>query len=112
MQRVHVARRPGAAHELTCARHDEQLALDDLHLHGPERDEDGAPDERDVWFLGSDRALTTRIYQRDRLRPGMTIAGPAIIEQLDATTVVYPGDSSVVDDWGNLIIELEVEKVL
>ena len=79
-------------------------ALDDLHLHGPERDEDGTPGERDVWFLGSDRALTTRIYQRDRLRPGMTIAGPAIIEQADTTSVVYPGQTASVDGGYNLLI--------
>ena len=78
--------------------------LDDLHLHGPEGDEDGAPGERDVWFLGSDRALTTSIYQRDRLRPGLSITGPAIIEQADTTTIVYPQQTAVVDDSYNLLI--------
>jgi N-methylhydantoinase A/oxoprolinase/acetone carboxylase beta subunit len=78
--------------------------LDDLHLHGPEGEDDGAPGEREAWFLGSDRALKTRIYQRDRLRPGLTIAGPAIIEQADTTTVVYPQQTAVVDARYNLLI--------
>jgi N-methylhydantoinase A/oxoprolinase/acetone carboxylase beta subunit len=78
--------------------------LNDLRLHGPDGDDDVAPGERDVWFLGGDRALTSRIYQRDRLRPGMTIAGPSIIEQADTTTVVYPGQTAVVDARYNLLI--------
>ena len=35
------------------------------------------------------------------LEPGMTITGPAVIEQLDATTVVGPGWSGAVDQLGN-----------
>ena len=30
--------------------------------------------------------------------------GPAVIEQYDATTVVYPGWSYTPDDYGNLIL--------
>ena len=61
--------------------------------------------ETEDWF-------DTPVFRRDALAPGQQTKGPAIIEQLDATTVVYPGDSSIVDDWGNLIIDLEVEKVI
>jgi N-methylhydantoinase A len=77
--------------------------LDDLHLHGSEEGDD-TPGKRDVWFLGSDQALETRIYQRDRLRPGLTISGPAIIEQADTTTIVYPQQTAVVDAHYNLLI--------
>ena len=31
------------------------------------------------------------LYERDRLDIGATIAGPAIVEQFDATTVIPPG---------------------
>jgi hypothetical protein len=34
------------------------------------------------------------------------LTGPAIIEQLDATTLIFPGDRGVVDAWGNLIVTL------
>ena len=79
-------------------------SLNDLHLRGPEDQEEGAVGERDVWFLGSDRALKTQIYQRDRLRQGQSISAPAIIEQADTTTLVYPGQSAAVDERYNLLI--------
>ena len=79
-------------------------SLNDLHLRGPEDQEEGAVGERDVWFLGNDRALKTQIYQRDRLRQGQSILAPAIIEQTDTTTLVYPGQSAVVDEHYNLLI--------
>ena len=78
--------------------------LNDLRLHGPDGDVNAVPSERDVWFLGSDRALTTRIYQRNRLRSGTKITGPAIIEQADTTSVIYPGQTAVVDTGYNLLI--------
>lgn len=46
------------------------------------------------------------IHARDRLLPGMTIAGPAIVEQSDTTTVIEPGMTCRVDTYGNLLVEL------
>jgi N-methylhydantoinase A len=46
------------------------------------------------------------IYDRDRLAPGMTVIGPAVIQQLDATTVIEPGASATVDAIGNLRIKV------
>ena len=46
--------------------------------------------------------VPTPIYDRALLEPGMTITGPAVIEQLDATTVVGPGWSGAVDQLANL----------
>ena len=37
------------------------------------------------------RAIEATLYERDRLDVGATIAGPAIVEQFDATTVIPPG---------------------
>ncbi len=45
------------------------------------------------------------IYARDRLGAGARIDGPAILTQLDATTLLLPGQSGVVDRFGNLIVE-------
>ena len=78
--------------------------LNDLRLNGLSGYEDSLSGERDVWFLGIDGAINTRIYQRDRLRPEMIIVGPAIIEQADTTSVVYPGLTAVVDSGYNLLI--------
>lgn len=48
----------------------------------------------------------SRIYQRERLRAGDVIAGPAIIDEVSATTVLYPGDKGIVHASGNLILEV------
>lgn len=60
--------------------------------------------ERLVWFGGSEHR--TPIFDRATLAPGQSFAGPAIVDQLDATTVVHPGDTVSVDAALNLIIEV------
>lgn len=47
------------------------------------------------------------LYERDLLEIGATIHGPAIVEQLDATTVIPPGWSGSVDAFRNLILRRE-----
>jgi N-methylhydantoinase A len=49
--------------------------------------------------------VATPTYRRETLRAGHRIDGPAIVDQLDATTVVLPGQHATVDRHGNLIIE-------
>ncbi len=46
------------------------------------------------------------VFERSELKPGAEFTGPAIIEQLDSTTVVHPGMGLTVDEWGNMIIEV------
>ena len=46
------------------------------------------------------------IYDGSRLEPGMAFEGPAIIEEEGTTTVVHPGNRTVVDDYGNYIIAI------
>lgn len=58
---------------------------------------------RAVWF-GKDWHETT-IWSRLDLPAGAEIAGPAILEQPDATTIVDPGLTARVDSFGNVIIE-------
>jgi N-methylhydantoinase A len=57
---------------------------------------------RDVWFEAGWRP--TPIYRRERLPAGGEFVGPAIVEQLDTTTVVEPADHVRVDPLGNLVI--------
>ena len=45
------------------------------------------------------------VYDRDRLAAGNRIAGPAIVEQMDATTVILPGMTARVEPYLNLILE-------
>ncbi len=58
--------------------------------------------ERRVRFGGTWR--TTPIYDRDRLRAGHRLVGPAVIEELGSTTVVDPGFFVTVDGDGNLVL--------
>jgi N-methylhydantoinase A len=55
--------------------------------------------ERRVWFSGVG-SVTTCVHWRNGLGPGSTIAGPAVIEALDSTTVVPPGWNASIDDLG------------
>jgi N-methylhydantoinase A len=79
----------------------------DLKMHpeaGP--DASGAiAHHRDVWLAETKGFVSTPIYARERLRPGNRFAGPAIVEQMDATTLVPPGMTARVDRWLNLILE-------
>ncbi len=64
-----------------------------------------APREsRPVYFEESDGFVDCPIYERAGLTPGAELDGPAIVEQMDSTTVVHPGQAASVDAWGNLII--------
>ena len=58
---------------------------------------------RPVWFDGAWHE--TAIYTRLDLPVGTVIAGPAVLEQPDATTVVDPGLVARVDGYGNVIVE-------
>lgn len=66
---------------------------------------------RDVTFADVDSPVNygVPVYERQSLRPGMVIAGPAIITQYDTTTVIPPTWSVRIDRIGNLIIELVEE---
>ncbi len=46
------------------------------------------------------------IYDGELLGPGQRFAGPAIVETKGSTTVVHPGNTVDVDDYGNLVISI------
>jgi N-methylhydantoinase A len=58
--------------------------------------------ERRVWF--ADGWQQTPVYAREKLPLDASFTGPAILEQLDCTTVVEPGDKVRQDKLGNLLI--------
>ena len=47
------------------------------------------------------------VYQREKLDVGHAFAGPAIVDQLDATTVIPPGHMARVDAFKNILITAE-----
>jgi N-methylhydantoinase A len=57
--------------------------------------------------LPGKESVNAILYERERLEIGAAVSGPAIIEQLDATTVLPPGWSGRVDGYRNLILRSE-----
>jgi N-methylhydantoinase A len=60
---------------------------------------------RQARFDGRD--IECPVYQRERLDVGLTLRGPAILDQFDCTTVIYAGQAARVDEWKNLIVTQE-----
>lgn len=59
---------------------------------------------RPVWFNGDWH--DTPVYDRERLPLAAMIEGPAVLEQLDCTTVIEPGDRMTTDADGNILIDV------
>ncbi|MBN9241813.1 MAG: hydantoinase/oxoprolinase family protein [Mesorhizobium sp.] len=59
---------------------------------------------RPVWYDG--RWHDTPVYAREKLPLDAVIEGPAILEQMDCTTVLEPGDAARGDADGNIVIEV------
>ena len=62
---------------------------------------------RPVYFKETGGFVKTAIYDRDRLKNGARLPGPAIVEQADSTTVLPPGVTATVDPYLNLIVDLK-----
>jgi N-methylhydantoinase A len=60
---------------------------------------------REVWLPETGGFTPCPVHDRDRLGPGHRLAGPAIVEQMDSTTLVLPGQVATVDPWLNLMVE-------
>ena len=68
------------------------------------RAEDAQTGTRKVWFSGA--WAETPIYRREMLPLDSRLTGPAIVEQLDSTIVIGPGDAAEIDTFGNLIVAI------
>jgi N-methylhydantoinase A len=60
---------------------------------------------RRTLHLSGDTAAEATLYERDLIDIGVVIAGPAIVEQFDATTVIPPGWEGRVDGYRNLMLQ-------
>jgi N-methylhydantoinase A len=63
---------------------------------------------RQAYHPGEQRMVPWPVYDRYALRPGMTLDGPALIEERESTCVVGPGDRVTVDERLNLVAELNL----
>jgi N-methylhydantoinase A len=66
----------------------------------------GEPDSVRPVYFGEDGWVDTPVYDRTKLGAGTTFQGPAIIDQLDSTTVVPPRTTAEIDEWLNIRIHL------
>jgi len=46
------------------------------------------------------------VYQREQLPIGVAIEGPAVINEMSATSIVLPGQTAEVDPWGNIVLKV------
>lgn len=58
----------------------------------------------DSQFYYEGRSHDIVIYSREKLHAGLSVPGPAIISEMDSTTVILPAYEATVDGQGNLII--------
>ena len=59
---------------------------------------------RQVWFKGG--AKPTAVYERDELKPGQTVDGPAIIDAPDSTMLVHPDQHARMDEYRNITLTI------
>lgn len=76
---------------------------DEIHASEPEKAIIGT---RSTCFDPAEGYVDTPVYDRARLTPGDVVTGPAIVEQMDTTTVLLPSDVCRVDAYRNLIVEI------
>lgn len=79
-----------------------------FQLPGPQQADTGTPERktRPAYFPEAGGFVATPVYDRAMLPPGFRVAGPAIIEERESTTIVAPHDSLTVDAGGNLRITI------
>lgn len=84
-------------------------AVDKAHIS---KDEPGTADashalkgEREVYFDGEGGFISTKVYDRNKLRPSNAFEGPAVIEERITTVIVHPGWRASVDNFRNILLE-------
>ena len=63
--------------------------------------------QRPVYLAPKQPPEPTNVYDRYGLESGNLLCGPAIVEEIDSTTFIPAGCSAEVDNYGNLLIEIE-----
>ena len=65
---------------------------------------------RPAWSARERRMRPFSVFDRDRLGPGAAFAGPAIVEEASATTIIDEGAAAEVDEYGSLVIAVDPEE--
>jgi N-methylhydantoinase A len=62
--------------------------------------------QKPIYFEGGYQV--SDMYDRTKLRPGVSLDGPAVVFQYDTTTLIPPGWQAEVDSFGNLLLTNQV----
>lgn len=65
---------------------------------------------RPVIYDDAAQPLAARILWRPGLPPGTVVEGPAVIEEPNATTVLFPGDVARVTEHGHLVVSIHLSQ--
>jgi N-methylhydantoinase A len=63
--------------------------------------------QREIWLPEAGGFMSCPIYDRAALACGNYIEGPAVVEQMDATTVILPGMTATLDPYLNLLVQVQ-----
>ncbi len=61
--------------------------------------------EREVYFETESSFVSTKVYDRNKLKPENIFEGPAVVEERITTIIVHPGWKASVDNFRNIILE-------
>jgi N-methylhydantoinase A len=107
-QRIYGASAPDEDAEVVTFRVLAEIWVPRLELPGLDQGDGGAAHaeigERPLYDLASAAFVPASVYDRSKLRAGDRIAGPAIVQQFDSTTVILDGMDAEVDPFGNIVI--------
>jgi len=67
---------------------------------------DAIKGSRQAYFPETNGFTQTNVYDRYRMNPGMSFAGPAIVEERESTVILGPGSQSHIDEQFNLVVKL------
>jgi N-methylhydantoinase A len=76
------------------------------HLEPSRTSQKALRGHRPIYYEESKDYLKTPIFERTVLGAGLSLEGPAVIEEMDSTTIIRPGQTAEVDDFGNIVISL------
>ncbi|ADO44198.1 putative AgaF protein (plasmid) [Ketogulonicigenium vulgare Y25] len=65
---------------------------------------------RDVWLPERGTFAALPLYDRAQLQPGHVVKGPAILNQMDSTTLVLDGQTVTIDPYLNLVIAEDADE--
>lgn len=71
---------------------------------------EAATGSRSVYFREAGGRVETTVYDRERLRAGDRIVGPAVVQEWNATTVIGHGQTGRVDRYGCLVVIQEADQ--